>query len=77
MGLRYLEGPALIRFDVNLIKRVRIAETKEFEFRIDAINILNRPNFGNPTSDINSANFGRITTASGERSFVLNGRLNF
>jgi hypothetical protein len=77
MGLKWLEGPGLVRFDMNLIKRVRLAETREFEFRMDAINVLNRPNFGNPVADINAANFGRITTASGERSFVVNARLNF
>src|SRR5262249_44899306 len=59
MSLRYLDGPAAFRFDMDLIKRVRIDETKEFEFRIDAINVLNHPVFGNPTGDINSANFGR------------------
>jgi hypothetical protein len=77
MGLKYLEGPGQVRFDVDLIKRVRITETTEFEFRVDAVNVLNHPNFGNPTADINSATFGRITSSSGERTFVLNGRVNF
>jgi hypothetical protein len=77
MGLKWVEGPGQIRFDVDLIKRVRITETKEFEFRVDAVNVLNHPNFGNPTADINSPSFGRITTASGERNFVINARLNF
>ena len=77
MGLKWLEGPGLIRFDMDLIKRIRITESKEFEFRMDAINVLNRPNFGNPVADINAPNFGRITTAGGERSFVINARLNF
>jgi len=61
-----------------MIKRFKLHETKEFELRVDAINVLNRPNFGNPTTSINSSNnFGRITTATGARSFVLNTRLNF
>src|SRR5262249_18760464 len=77
MGLRWLEGPGQVRFDVDLIKRVKIKETKEFEFRMDAINVLNHPIFGIPVADINALNFGRITTASGERSFVINARLNF
>lgn len=37
-------------------------ESREFEMRVDAINILNHSNWGNPTLDINSTNFGRITT---------------
>jgi hypothetical protein len=77
MGLKWLEGPVPVRFDADLIKRVRITETKEFEFRLDAINVLNHPVFGVPIADINAPNFGRITSASGERSFVINARLNF
>jgi hypothetical protein len=62
---------------MNLSKRVRISETKEFELRVDAVNVLNRPNFGNPNVNINSASIGRITSATGARSFVINSRLNF
>jgi hypothetical protein len=77
VGLRWIQGPPLLGFDANLIKRLRIAETKEFEFRVDAINVLNHPNFGNPVVNINSNSFGRITTAGGSRRFVINARVNF
>jgi hypothetical protein len=77
-GLTTLKGPRSLSFDANLIKRFRIHETKEFEFRIDAINVLNHPNFGNPSMNINGNNtFGRITTATGSRRFIINTRLNF
>jgi len=97
LGRNTIEGPALLGFDANLIKRVRITETKEFEFRVDTINVLNHPNFDVPNVNINStgsgiatapgatvtgpggtsAPFGRITSAAGERRFVISGRLNF
>lgn len=77
LGQRWVEGPGYVGLDVNMIKRVRIDERREFEFRLDAINLLNRPNFGNPTLDINNTSFGRITTATGARSFVVNARVNF
>jgi hypothetical protein len=77
LGLRWIEGPANLHFDVNVIKRVKITETKEFELRVDALNVLNHPIFGNPNLDINNASFGRITTATGTRSFTINTRLNF
>ncbi len=77
LGLRSVEGPALINFDLNLIKRVRITETREFEFRMDALNVLNSPQFANPNVNINNTGFGRITTARGNRRFVVNARLNF
>jgi hypothetical protein len=80
MGLKWIEGPRNIGLDMNLTKRVKITETKEFEVRLDAVNVLNHPNFGVPPAanlSINSTSFGRITTATGSRSFVINSRLNF
>jgi hypothetical protein len=64
---------------MNMIKRFKLyGETTNFEFRIDAINILNHPNFGTPVTNINANNtFGRITTATGSRRFVINTRVNF
>jgi hypothetical protein len=39
---------------------------------------LNHPNFGTPNTSINGVNtFGRITSALGSRSFVINTRVNF
>src|SRR5581483_5830875 len=61
LGQMWIEGPRNIRLDANLDKRIRITETKDFELRLDAINVLNHPNFDNPiTLDINDPNFGRI-----------------
>jgi hypothetical protein len=91
MGLKWIEGPASLGFDMNMIKRVRITETKEFELRVDAVNVLNHPVFGNPNTNINSigggtttdfgtANdvaFGRISAAGSGRRFTIGARLNF
>jgi Carboxypeptidase regulatory-like domain len=77
LGLRWIEGPKSLNLDMNLVKRIKIQESKEFEMRIDAINILNHPLFANPTLNIDSTAFGRITTATGARTFVLNARVNF
>src|SRR5205085_10170308 len=65
LGLATLKGPKSLSLDMDLIKRFKLRETTNFEFRIDAINILNHPNFGNPSTNINGNNtFGRITTAT-------------
>src|SRR5207244_1618164 len=77
LGLKWIEGPPSVSLNMDLIKRVRITETKEFEFRVDAVNVLNHPNFGNPNLNIDSTSFGRITTATGNRRFLMNLRLNF
>jgi hypothetical protein len=73
----YLQGPGSFRLDLNLIKKVRVAEGKELEVRGDAINLLNTPQFGNPETNINSLDFGRITSSSGERIIALQMRLSF
>jgi hypothetical protein len=78
LGYSTVRGPSSLNLDMNMIKRFAITESKEFEVRVDAINVLNHPNFGNPVTSINSSNnFGRITTAGGARSFVLNTRFSF
>lgn len=77
LGKRTLTGPSSFQFDADLIKRIKISERKEFELRIDAINVLNHSIWADPTVDINSANFGRITNKTGNRTFTINTRLNF
>jgi hypothetical protein len=73
----YLRGPSTLSLDMNLSKRIRVSETKSVEFRVDATNVLNHPNWGTPNTNINSNTFGRITTATGNRSFTGNIRVNF
>ena len=74
---RYLQGPGSFRLDLNVVKRFRISESKNFELRADFIDALNSPQWGNPNTDINSLNFGNITSADGNRVIVIGVRLNF
>lgn len=41
----FLYGPWLQKWDVSLVKRTRIREHQEIEFRVQALNIFNHPNF--------------------------------
>jgi len=83
LGENSLRGPKSFYFDMNIVKRFRIDEKREFEFRVDAINVLNHANFAAPQTSINSTNFGRITAlttelvGNGMRSFIVNTRVNF
>jgi len=83
LGQSVVRGPKALYLDMNIVKRFQITESKQFEFRIDAVNILNHANFAAPTTSIDSPNFGRITALStelvgnGMRSFIINTRLNF
>jgi hypothetical protein len=60
-----------------LSKKVSLGETRSFTLRADAINVLNRPIWGNPNLNINSNTFGRITTATGNRTLTFNARVDF
>jgi hypothetical protein len=79
---RYLEGPSLYRLDINMVKRFRISESKNLELRADFINAFNSPQWSNPAAanlDINSTNFGNITSTRNDtnRVIVIGGRFNF
>ena len=77
LNLPGLNGPASLGLDLALSKRIRISENKTFTVRADAVNALNRPIWGNPTTNINSTIFGRITTATGNRTITFNARVDF
>ena len=52
----FLYGPWLQKWDVSLVKRTKIREHQEIEFRAQALNIFNHPNFF-----LVSGNSGNIT----------------
>jgi len=49
-GYNNLRGPGLQDVDFGLIKEVRLYEQQSVQFRADAFNILNHPNFINPSA---------------------------
>lgn len=72
------------RFDANLGKTFQITESKSLSVRFDAQNVMNHPQPGNPTLNINSVDndgnpvpFGQITTKTGGRILQGQLRLNF
>jgi hypothetical protein len=77
LGLRPIYGPGAWSVDANLVKKVRIDESKNVAIRIDAQNLFNHPNLGNPSLDINSGTFGQITTKTGFRTLAGQVRLEF
>jgi hypothetical protein len=74
---RWFEGPANLRVDAALQKKVQIDETRSFTIRADAVNFLNSPVWGPPNTDINSNAFGRITTSTGARTITISARVDF
>ena len=79
-----VNGPNYWDVDLALLKDFRMpwAESHRLQFRTDAINVFNHPNFSNPTSNnaslINPATFGTITsTVNGPRVLQLGLRYIF
>jgi hypothetical protein len=77
LNLPGVTGPGALGLDMALTKRVRITESTMFTIRADAINVLNTPQWGLPNTNINSNTFGRITSATGSRTILMNARIDF
>jgi hypothetical protein len=77
VNLPGVKGPGTLGLDMALSKKVRLSEKTTFTLRADAINMLNKPQWGLPNTNINSSTFGRITTALGSRMVLLNARVDF
>jgi hypothetical protein len=73
----WVNTPGRFGLDIAAMKRVQITEGMRFTIRADAINVLNRPQWGAPITDINNQDFGLITQASGARTITINARIDF
>ena len=69
--LGVLDGPGFVQFNTALSKNFRLTERKQLQLRGEAFNALNHVNYGNPTANIASSLFGRITSASTARYMQL------
>jgi hypothetical protein len=76
-NLPQARGPGLLSFNGAASKVFRIKERYTTTIRADVLNLLNKPQWGNPNTNINSTSFGRITSATGSRTVTLNARFDF
>jgi Carboxypeptidase regulatory-like domain/TonB-dependent Receptor Plug Domain len=84
-----LVGPKFVDFDLSLSKNTRLKENMSLEFRVEAFNIFNHPNFGLPNQTLFSGvgpgnvgipnpSAGQITTTVGtSRQLQLALKLRF
>jgi len=62
VGRNTLIGPRIFSFDASMHKDFRFTEGKYLQFRWEAFNALNHPNWANPNTNANDrTNFGSIT----------------
>ena len=60
-GRNVLRGFGASQADVALQRQFHVTENVGLRFRAEFFNILNHPNFGNPTNSLTSPLFGRST----------------
>ncbi len=64
-GRNILFGPGRTNWDMSLFKNFVIREQTRFEFRAEAFNVFNHPQFGLPNPNIGNAQAGTITSTVG------------
>ncbi len=70
-------GPGLSEFDLAMQKDVVIKESVKLQFRGEAYNLFNHPNFNIPNRTAFTANFGQISSAQDSRQLQLALKLIF
>lgn len=70
-GVSTIIGPKLVEFDIALARSFRLSERKSLQFRAEAFNLFNHPNFGAPNVTVNSPAFGTISSANAPRDIQL------
>ena len=73
-----LQGPGSIAWDSALFKKTSLTDRIHLEVRMEAFNILNHANLGNPGTNISvPASVGIITSRNGSRVVQFGARLSF
>jgi hypothetical protein len=72
-----LIGPGLEEFDFSLQKDIAVKEPVRLQFRAEAYNLLNHPNFNIPNRTAFTPNFGSISSAQDSRQLQFALKLLF
>jgi len=72
-----MHGPGINNFDFSLQKDTKLGERVNMQLGIEAFNLFNHTQFNNPSGNINSTNFGRITSAGPGRIAQLRAKFSF
>jgi hypothetical protein len=70
-------GPGLQEFDLSLQKNLQLTEAAKLQFRGEAYNLFNHPNFNIANRTAFTANFGRISSAQDSRQIQFALKLLF
>ena len=65
-GFFSVEGPGYWTVDMALSRLIQLGTTQSLELRIEAFNLFNNFNWGNPVTTLDSATFGQIQSQAGD-----------
>ncbi len=80
LGRNVFRGPWFNGWDASLFKNFRVTEAIKFQFRFEALNVDNHPNFDGIDSNLDSGTFGKAQILVGNatsRLLQLGGRITF
>ena len=78
MGRSPLYGPSTKNWDIGIQRRIKLYENKSINFKVDAFNAFNTPNFATPNAALGSASAGLITgTVNDNRDLQASATLYF
>jgi hypothetical protein len=63
-GRALVRAPGLFQIDTAIARNVKITERTSVSFRMEAFNVFNHPEFGSPTVNLSSPQFGQILAVS-------------
>src|SRR5206468_2923249 len=73
-----IHNPGFWNWNTGLFKKIAISERTGFQFRAEAFNVLNHPNWGGANFNPTSATFGKVTGKTGDvRNMQLSLRFYF
>jgi hypothetical protein len=72
-----IHNPGFQNWNLGLYKKFAITETKGFQFRAEAFDAFNHPNWNGADFNPTSATFGKTTAKSNERNIQLSLRFYF
>ena len=76
-GTGLIQGPGEQTWNMALFKTVPIGERVKIQFRAEAFNIWNHPNFDAVSTSLGAGNFGKVTRAMEPRIMEMGLRVDF
>jgi len=71
------QGPGFFNLDAALSRTITITERFKLLLRTEWLHATNTPQFANPNTTLGSSSFGLLTSATGQRTIDIVGKLTF